>query len=278
MTKLLIIIGPTATGKTKFGVELAKKYNGEIISADSRQVYKGLDIITGKDKGEYGEIPVWGIDLVDPDYSFNVSDFVKYANSKISEIVSRNKLPIIVGGTALYIKALVEPFETIDVPPDEKLRSKNLSVADLQKRLGENNLNQSDYQNPRRLTRAIEAKEAEIRSKEVPKYESLIISLTAPLEYIYKKIDIRVDERLKNGALEEARIFPNSTALGVKEAGDPDLWKLKERQYAKRQITFIKKFLIGKEVLELDVKNEAQKNPSSKRQTEGKIDTFLSRR
>lgn len=279
--KLLIIIGPTATGKTKLGVELAKKYNGEIISADSRQVYKGMDIGTGKDKEEYGSVPVWGIDLVDPDYNFNVSDFVKFASEKISDIQSREKLPIIVGGTVLYIKSLLHPPETLHVPRNDNLRREleSLSVNKLQERLGENSLNTSDLQNPRRLVRAIEIKEnMSLERPNNPNYDYQIISLTAHLDYIYSQIDNRVEKRLTRGAKEEverllnqgySKNLPSFTATGYKEVESPELWKLHERQYAKRQITFIKKFTseekqLGTKVIELTA-NEAAQNPPSLR-------------
>ncbi len=275
MNKILVILGPTATGKTKLGVMLAKKYNGEIISADSRQVYKGMDIGTGKDKSEYGDIPVWGIDLVDPDYNFNVSEFLDFARAKTKDIQNRGKLPIIVGGAVLYIKALLEPFETINVPKNDELRKEleKLSVEELQKRLGETNLNQSDFNNPRRLIRAIEVKESpSLECPDNPHYDYQIISLTAPLAHIYEQIDKRVDKRLKQGAAEEVKKLlemgyslnlPSFTATGYREVNNPELWKQKERQYAKRQITFIKKFLKDKVVIELDATDETAKNSLS---------------
>ncbi len=273
MSKILIILGPTATGKTKLAVHLAKENNGEIISADSRQVYKGMDIVTGKDKNEYGNVPVWGLDLVDPDYIFNVSDFIKFASQKIEDIESRGKLPIIVGGTALYIKSLLEPPETLNIPQDSKLRAEleNLTVEQLQERLGENNLNESDFKNPRRLIRAIETKGKKSQTKK-PEYDYKIINLVAPLDFIYEKINKRVDERLTAGAKRELESLlsqgysfdlPSMTSLGYKDIDSPDLWKLHERQYAKRQVTFIKKFLTGRKVIELDVTNDSQKSSFS---------------
>lgn len=282
MTKLLIITGPTATGKTKLGVLLARKYNGEIISADSRQVYKYMDIATGKDKSEYGEIPVWGLDLVEPSYNFNVSDFVKFANEKINDVQQRGKLPIIVGGTALYIKALAEPPETLHIPKDEVLRLEleKLSIEELQKRLGENMMNASDVNNPRRLVRAIEVKESGIT--DTGRYSSAIdnytiINLTAPLDYIFSRIDQRVEDRLKHGAKAELEklvgmgfslTLPSMSATGYHEIEDPELWKLHERQYAKRQIVFLKKFIAsqkanGTSVIEWDIRNEPQENSFS---------------
>jgi tRNA dimethylallyltransferase len=130
MNKLLIVCGPTATGKTVLAATLAKKFNGELISADSRQVYRGMDLVTGKDRpaslaslklGRSGpaggpDFPIWLYDVANPDEEFSVSQWVKLAKQAIDDIKGRNKLPIVVGGTGLYIHALIKPFETIDIP------------------------------------------------------------------------------------------------------------------------------------------------------------------
>ena len=133
MEKLLIICGPTATGKTKLGIKLAKKFNGEIVSADSRQVYKGMDIGTGKEvedgKWVVDEIPIWLLDIVNPDYRFNVADYKKCADVVLDDIWKQGKLPILVGGTGFYIKAVIDGIGTMGVPPDWELR-KILSAKD----------------------------------------------------------------------------------------------------------------------------------------------------
>lgn len=171
----LLIYGPTATGKTALAISLAKKLNGEIISVDSRQVYKGLDIGTGKigfdSKVEkhYGYwivdgAKIHGFDLVEPVDNFSAADFVKFANDSIIRIIEQNKLPIVVGGTGFYIKALLSGIGTIGIPANPKLRSKleKLSVSELYRQLRQIDknralkMNQSDRVNPRRLIRAIE--------------------------------------------------------------------------------------------------------------------------
>ena len=143
MNRLLVICGPTATGKTALAINLAKNFKGEIVSADSRQVYKGMDIGTGKDLPKFSifnfqfsidkkqigyflleEVPVWLYDVVEPDYRFNVADYVECASRVIQDIWQRKKLPILVGGTGFYIKALIDGIETLGVPPDWKLREK----------------------------------------------------------------------------------------------------------------------------------------------------------
>ncbi len=121
MNKLLVICGPTATGKTVLAAEIAKQFNGELVSADSRQVYRSMDICTGKDRPD---VPIWLYDIVDPDEEFSVSQWVVLARGAIADIHKRNKLPIVVGGTGLYIHALLYPFETINIPPDRTLRNK----------------------------------------------------------------------------------------------------------------------------------------------------------
>jgi len=195
MEKLLIICGPTATGKTSLGVKLAKKYNGEIISADSRQVYRGMDIGTGKDilgakwinsppprsrrqqarhlggaselqigYYEIDGVKVWLYDVVEPDYQFTVADYVKCANLVIKDIWKRKKLPILVGGTGFYIKALVDGIGTMGIPQDKKLRQElsNCQIVKLSNLLKKTDkekwekMNESDRKNPRRLIRAIE--------------------------------------------------------------------------------------------------------------------------
>ena len=186
MDKLLIICGPTATGKTDLAIRLAKKFGGEVISADSRQVYKGMNIGTGKDISNFkfqidfkfqisnfkfkvgyyqvDGIKIWLYDIVKPDYQFNVADYKECADLVTFDILNRGKLPILVGGTGLYIKAVVSGIETLGVPSDWKLRERLLhcSIASLLEQLKKldpdrwEEMNESDRNNPRRLVRAIE--------------------------------------------------------------------------------------------------------------------------
>ena len=195
MTKVLIIFGPTATGKTQLALQLTRKFQGELISADSRQVYKGLDIGTGKlsiqqlnnstikqFKGYWivDGIKIHGFDLVDPPShepgskkfpepgsrlgTFTVADFLEFAHTSMIRIIEVNRLPIIVGGTGFYIKALTEGVGSIGIPADQKLRKKleKMSADELYQKLLDADphraasMNQSDRANPRRLIRAIE--------------------------------------------------------------------------------------------------------------------------
>ncbi|HLD24403.1 MAG TPA: tRNA (adenosine(37)-N6)-dimethylallyltransferase MiaA [Patescibacteria group bacterium] len=243
MNKLLIISGPTATGKTKFAAHLARRFDGELISADSRQVYRGMDLTTGKDRVD---VPTWGYDVVDPDEEFSVSHWVKLAKRAISDIQSRNKLPIVVGGTGLYIKALLEPLQTINIPPNKKLRKKlqKLLVNALQKMISRGDMNDSDWNNPRRLIRKIEVLNfkrgplAKQQGVPLSNYDSLIIGLTAPIA----KLDARIDERMM--ARKAAGIEEEIVALRSKyRANLPAMSaiNLNEHAYARRQLTWFKK-------------------------------------
>ena len=266
--KLLVVCGPTAVGKTSLAVNLAKKFNGELVSADSRQVYRGMDIGTGKDvpynsklktsssakassdvrtladesadkqnsklKYKYYQIDgvkIWGYDLAEPNKDFSVSKYFDIAGKIITGIWNRNKLPVIVGGTGFYIKALIDGIGTISTPPDYELRKKlgviNVNelfeiLAGLDKKKAES-MNDSDRNNPRRLIRAIEiAKQAtgdspslealraggkyQVSSVNKIDYDSLmIIGLTAPKAVLNKRIEDRVRERIKQGFEKEVK-------------------------------------------------------------------------
>lgn len=240
--KLLIICGPTATGKTALAATLARKFDGELISADSRQCYRGMDLVTGKDRPD---VPIWLYDVVDPGKPFSVSQWVKLARKAIADIEKRKKLPIVVGGTGLYIKALLDPFDTIDIPPDEGLRKKLalLSLSELQELTVRDQMNDSDWNNPRRLIRKIEivnskrshlARQGETLRKE----DILTIGLTAPIADLDRLIDKRLEKRIHMGLQKEVEVLlvrydknlPSMSAIGVNE-----------HAYAKRQMTWFRK-------------------------------------
>ena len=198
MNKLLVICGPTAMGKTSLAIRIAKKLTasgpegsgpaGEIVSADSRQVYSGMDIGTGKDLPagakirypwfrKYGfyevdGVKIWGYDITDPRHEFSVAQYLKIAHHIIDDIAKRKKFPILVGGTGLYIKGVIDGIPTAAVPPSESLR-KNLeeSVDELYEKLSQMDslkaasLNSSDRRNPRRLIRAIEIAQYQLTQK-----------------------------------------------------------------------------------------------------------------
>lgn len=215
--KIIVILGPTASGKTSFGVWLAKKINGEIISADSRQVYKGMDIGTGKDLDEYKvksikskvkNIEYHLIDVVSPKTEFSLAKWLKLAHKAIRDIIARGKTPIIVGGTGLYLQALVDGYNLSSAKPDKKLRTKleKKSLKELLEIIKKadykkwKSLNESERKNKRRLIRYIEvAKENKGERAEVKKgeYKFLLIGLTYPKEILWQRIYKRLVERFE---------------------------------------------------------------------------------
>lgn len=224
--KLIIIYGPTTSGKTSLAISLAKDLKTEIISADSRQVYKGLDIVSGKystadnikrahQYWTINGIRVNQLDLMEPNEIYSVSDFIKNTNRELLRIYKKNDVAIIAGGTGLYISALVSPIETINIRPDYKLRKKLLgySLDELRKELGDINpeklalLNNSDINNPRRLIRAIEISQSsavKIAAKEISgNPEIYFIYLKPDKNFLRERIKNWYKEKLSMGLIEE---------------------------------------------------------------------------
>ncbi len=214
-SRVVVILGPTAVGKSGIAVELAKKLGGEIISADSRQVYRGLNIGTGKiTEAEMEGVPHHLLDVAEPKKRFTVVEFQKLAREKITEIFSRGHLPIICGGTGFYIEATLGGIAFPNVPPNEELR-KTLAKKSahalfaLLKRLDPKRAEKIDPRNIRRVIRAIEISRA---IGKVPptktarkKFEVLKIGITLPPEELKMKIAIRLFARMREGLVEEAR-------------------------------------------------------------------------
>lgn len=210
-SKILVILGPTASGKTSLAVKLALELNGKIISADSRQVYRGMDIGTGKDLKEYvingKKVPYHLIDVVNPEEEFNLAKYQKLANQAIKKILSRGRLPIIVGGTGLYLQAIIDGYQLSESAPDLKRRQEleALTVPELFKMLEKdkpefaNKLNNSDKNNPRRLIRYIEIMERG-ETKTAPKkavpYNFLLLGLQQNDEEMRARIIKRIKDRL----------------------------------------------------------------------------------
>lgn len=262
--KLIAVVGPTAVGKTALGIELAQQFNGEIISGDSQQVYRHLDIGTAKaTPEEQAAAPHHLIDVRDVDANYSVYDFVVEASQAITEIASRGKVPIIVGGTGLYLQSLLEGYhlggeidqekvlayrKTLEQLSDEVLFGK---IAELGKEIPEINR--------RRAIRALElAKFGQNLENKETNYEALLIGLNDDRQVLYDRINQRVDLMLEKGILDEAKwLYDNhrnaqaARAIGYKElfpyfTGDASLEdcveKLKQntRHFAKRQLTWFR--------------------------------------
>jgi len=269
--KIIVILGPTASGKSALAVKMAKKINGEIISADSRQVYKGLDIGSGKiTKKEMGGIPHYCLDIVSPKKIFTVVDFKKNADEAIEKIFAKNKIPIIVGGTGLYIQAIVDNIVLPEVKPNWKLRKElgkktTEEMFKMLKKLDPERAKNIDAKNPRRLIRAIEIAKAlgKIPNLAVkpPSWEFLQIGLKLPDEIIKKNIEKRIKKMLKGGLVAETKKLRKSGLswkriyelgfeykypalfLQNKISKNEMLTKMliENRQYAKRQMTWFKR-------------------------------------
>lgn len=215
-TKIVAIVGPTAVGKSDFAVKYAIENNGEIVSADSRQVYKGLNIGTGKiTKDEMMGIPHHLLDVCEPNEVFNVEKYRELASEAIREIESRGKLPIICGGTGFYIDSLINNISYPDVPHDRDLRKEleGRSASKLLEILGKldsvyvSKLNNSEKNNKQRLIRSIEIAKSvgnipEINRDNSP-YEVKWIGLNLPLTELRERIHNRLIKRLENGMIEE---------------------------------------------------------------------------
>jgi tRNA dimethylallyltransferase len=206
----LVVLGPTASGKTRLGVALARIFAGEIISADSRQVFRGMDLGTGKDLVEYNDIPYHLIDLQPPGTEFSVYEFLQAATKALTVIRSRQRLPVVVGGTGLYLDALLKGYRMVPAPVDPVLRSKlaEYSLEELQSelcRLRPRQHNRTDLDDRERLLRAIEIAVAEARETgpSPPQLQPVIFGLHWPREVLRQRIRIRLAERLEQGLLEE---------------------------------------------------------------------------
>lgn len=271
MQKVLVIVGPTASGKSAFGIECAKAFNGEIISGDSIQIYRGLNIGSAKiSQDEMSNIKHHLIDIKDANETYSVKEFQERGRSLIEEISLKNKLPIIVGGTGLYIKALLYDYvffdeEEKDNPYDEL---SNVDIYDVLSKEDPASLEKIHINNRKRLVRALNVLRkhktgiADIASKQEHKllYDAKIIGLTLDRESLYERINMRVDTMIDEGLLEEIQSlldsginFSNQSmqGIGYKEFkeyfnGEKSLdeciasVKSNTKHFAKRQYTWFK--------------------------------------
>lgn len=269
---LITILGPTASGKTSVAAQLALQINGEIISADSRQVYRGMDIGTGKDLADYTingtTIPYHLIDIVDAGYEYNVFEYQRDFIRVFEEIVSRNKFPLVCGGSGMYIEAVLKGYKLINVPVNESLREKlrGKSLSELTKILkGYKNVhNNSDIETSKRAIRAIEIEEYYRTHPAIdtrfPEINSLIVGIKFDREIRRQRITQRLKQRLDSGMVDEVKallekgISPESliyygleykflTQYVIGEIGYDEMFHQLEiaiHQFAKRQMTWFR--------------------------------------
>ena len=280
-SKVLVIAGPTASGKTKIGVELAKRLNGEIISADSMQIYKHMNIGTAKPTiNEMQNIPHYLIDFVEIGENFSVVQYKEMATKCIEDILSRGKVPIFVGGTGLYINSITEEIKYDEAAENKEIREKLEKIAETEgnerlyeklKEVDIDTYNRLHINDTKRIIRALEVFEAtgititehQKMSKEIEKkYDYKIVGLWMERENLYNRINLRVDKMIEDGLEDEARniieMIKNKgkitsfQAIGYKEFlkyfnGEVSLEdaiasiKQESRRYAKRQVTWFKR-------------------------------------
>ena len=260
---LIVIAGPTASGKTALAVRLAERFGGEIICADSRTIYRGMDIGTAKPtRDERASVPHWGLDLVDPSARFTVSDFKAYAKQKIAEIRECGNVPFLVGGTGLYIDAIVFDFSFAGVV-NEALREQleRMNVQELQKYCENNNIKlpENDH-NKRYLIRAIERKNVTIKRRETLIDNTIVVGITTNRETLRTRIALRSEQLFANNVVEEATILGKKYSWDSEAmtgnvyplvqkyiAGDLDEMELRREfevsdwRLAKRQMTWLRR-------------------------------------
>ena len=244
MNHLVAIVGPTAIGKSKLALELAQNLAGEIVSADSRQVYRYLDIGTAKpNKEELALVPHYLIDVINPEENFSLAQYQKLAYQTIEDIQRRDKLPLLVGGSGLYIWSVLEGWVIPKVPPDLKFRQK------LERKVSETGKDglyeellavdpaaaqKIGRHNVRRLIRALEVERttgipfSQLQTKKAPPYSVLIIGLTAARVGLYRRIDLRIDEMIRLGLVEDVKklldmgydlSLPAMSGIGYRQIG-----------------------------------------------------------
>lgn len=275
--KLIVLIGPTAVGKTELSIHLAKQFNGEIISGDSMQIYKGMDIGTAKIKEEeMNGVPHHLIDIKEPDEPFSVAEFQEKVRKEINIISQKNAIPMIVGGTGLYIQSVIYDYQFSEAPGDATIRAQyekkaekegNLSVYQLLEQMDPESAKKIHPNNIRRVIRALEvihctgktATEYQKQQATELLYDVAIIGLTMERDKLYERINQRVDNMINKGLIDEVkglyergiRNVQSIQAIGYKELYDYfdgkitldeaiNQLKQNSRRYAKRQLTWFR--------------------------------------
>ena len=294
--KVIVIVGPTASGKTALSIELAKKINGEIVSCDSMQIYKDMDIGSAKPSVEEMQgIKHYMIDIANPDERFSVAEYKKQAESAIDEILSKGKMPIVVGGTGLYADSLIYGIEYPEIKFDQQYREELEKQAETEeglkdlynkaKKIDEKAIQKISENDKKRIIRILEIYhqtgktktelEIESRKNEI-KYDFKVFAINMDRQILYDRINKRVDIMIENGLIEEVENllkkyneFPTAMqGLGYKEVVQYfnkeltkeemiDKIKQETRRYAKRQLTWFRK---NKETIWIDGQVDIQKN------------------
>lgn len=259
---LVVIVGPTASGKSALAMELAAAFDGEIICADSRTVYKNMDIGTAKPSAEdQATVPHWGLDLVEPGETFTAAGFKKYALLKTQQVRQRGHVPFMVGGTGLYVDGVIFDYEFGQPRPELRKQLESLSLEELKRYCANNNVSLPENENNRRyVIRAIEQKSINSKRLRSPIDNIIIVGITTERTELRRRIAARAEQLFENGMVEEAIRLGNkygwdSEAMTgniyklAKQYADGELAldELKQKnvtadwRLAKRQITYMKR-------------------------------------
>lgn len=259
---LIVVVGPTASGKSATALRIAKEFGGEIICADSRTIYKEMNIGTAKPTVEdRAEVPHWGLDLVAPGESFTAADFQKYAKEKIAEIRQRGNIPMVVGGTGLYVDGLIFDYQFGEARPELREELEKLSLDELKEYCSNNNITlPENQQNRRYVIRAIEQKSINNKRLAEPIANTIIVGIATYREILKQRITERAEQLFDDGMVEEAKMLGEKYGWNS-EAMTGNIYKLvhqflnnefdeaelKQRfitsdwQLAKRQLTWLKR-------------------------------------
>jgi tRNA dimethylallyltransferase len=244
VNQVVAIVGPTGVGKSRLAIQLALKFKGEIVGADSRQIYRYMDIGTAKpSQEELAQVPHHLVDIINPNEDFNLAQYQQMAYSVIADIQHRNKLPLLVGGSGLYVRAVLEGWQVPEVAPDTEFRrqmeekAKLSGPAELQQelmRIDPTAAENIDPRNIRRLIRALEVYKStgtlfsELQLKRQPNYDTLIVGLTADRDELYRRVDARVNRMVEQGLIEEVERLinmeysldlPSMSGIGYRQIG-----------------------------------------------------------
>jgi tRNA dimethylallyltransferase len=294
--KVIVIVGPTASGKTALSIECAKKFNGEVISSDSMQIYKDMNIGTAKvTKEEAQGIKHYLVDFVSPEERYSVSDFRRDAEKALEEIIAKGKTPIVVGGTGLYVNSLIYGIDYQDMEYDKEYRDELMKKAETEEglkslyeealKIDPEAMEKISPNDKKRITRVLEifkqtgmtkTKQEELSRQNEVKYDYRVFAITMPREELYERINLRVDLMIKDGLIEEVenllkkyKTFPTAMqGLGYKEVVEYldgtltkeemiDKIKQETRRYAKRQLTWFRR---NKEIIWLNKNDGLEKN------------------
>ena len=234
---LIVIVGPTASGKSSLAVELAQAFNGEIICADSRTVYNHMDIGTAKpSKQDQALVPHWGLDLVEPGEVFTAADFKKYALQKAQQIRERGHVPFLVGGTGLYVDGVVFDYEFAQQQPELRKELEALSLEELKEYCANNNISLPENENNRRyVIRAIEQKNVTSKRLRSPIDNTVIVGITTERNILRTRIAARAEQLFENGMVEEAILLGKKYGW-ESEAMTGNIYKL-VRRYLRKELT-----------------------------------------